>query len=91
MNTDNDSDYSDDESGKIRYVGNKMNFNEENVKLSVESIRVHYFFSEDVDIEKFLNETDIKMRLTHGNDWNCFVSEGSTKQIHHFKNKHTDG
>ena len=64
----------------IKYVGNKMNFNEENVKLSVESIRVHYFFSEDVDIEKFLNETDIKMRLTHGNDWNCFVSEGSTNK-----------
>ncbi len=50
-------------------------------------IRVHYFFSETIDIEKFLNETEIKVRLTNGPEWNNYVGEGSTKTIHHFKNK----
>lgn len=32
--------------------------------VSVNRIKVHYFFSEDEDINKFLNETEIKVRLT---------------------------
>jgi len=50
-------------------------------------IRVHYFFSETMDIDKFLNETEIKVRLTTGSEWNNYNAEGSTKTIHHFKNK----
>ena len=50
-------------------------------------IRVHYLFSEDIDIEKFLNETEVKLRLTNGQEWTNYVAEGSSKTIHHFKNK----
>jgi hypothetical protein len=50
-------------------------------------IRVHYLFSETIDIEKFLLDTEIKMRLTNGSEWSNYLAEGSTKSIHHFKNK----
>lgn len=54
-------------------------------------IRVHYFFSETVDIEKFLTETEIKMRFCVGPEWINYVGEGSTKTIHHFKNNQIGG
>ena len=54
-------------------------------------IRVHYFFSETMDIEKFLNETEIKFRLTSGQEWTNYYAEGSSKTIHHFKNKIAGG
>ena len=54
-------------------------------------IRVHYFFSETTDIEKFLSETEIKMRLCQGAEWVNYVAEGSTKTIHHFKNSQMGG
>ncbi|CAD8042870.1 unnamed protein product [Paramecium primaurelia] len=63
--------------------------NDENLKLNV--IRVHYFFSETTDIEKFLSETEIKMRLCQGSEWVNYVAEGSTKTIHHFKNSQMGG
>lgn len=59
--------------------------------LYVNKIRVHYFFSENENIEKFLQETEIKIRLTNGTDWNNFVAEGSSKTISHFQNKQTGG
>ena len=40
-----------------------------------------------MDIDKILNETEIKVRLTTGSEWNNYNAEGSTKTIHHFKNK----
>ncbi|KAM3136909.1 hypothetical protein pb186bvf_010994 [Paramecium bursaria] len=61
----------------------------QNLKMNV--IRVHYFFSETIDIEKFLSETEIKMRLTSGSEWVNYVAEGSTKTIHHFKNHQIGG
>lgn len=54
-------------------------------------MRVHYFFSETDDVEKFLLETEIKIRLTKGTDWNNFVAEGSSKTISHFQNKQMGG
>ncbi|KAL4506485.1 hypothetical protein ABPG72_000056 [Tetrahymena utriculariae] len=59
--------------------------------LSMNHIRVHYFFSEDLNIEKFLKDTQIKVRLTQGPDWNAFLAEGSSKTISHFKNKEQGG
>ena len=54
-------------------------------------IRVHYFFSEENSISKFLSETEIKCRLTQGTDWNSFIAEGSSKTISHFKNRFEGG
>lgn len=54
-------------------------------------IRVHYIFSETIDIEKFLSETEIKMRLTSGSEWVNYMGEGATKTIHHFKNHQIGG
>lgn len=59
--------------------------------LYINKIRVHYFFSENENIEKLLQETEIKIRLTNGTDWNNFIAEGSSKTISHFQNKQTGG
>jgi len=59
--------------------------------LYVNKIRVHYFFSENENIEKFLQDTEIKIRLTNGTDWNNFVAEGYSRTISHFQNKQTGG
>ena len=42
-------------------------------------LRVYYFFSENTDIRKFLNETDVQIRLTYTSDWNNYIAHGSTK------------
>ena len=45
-----------------------------------------------LNIEKFLTESEIKLRLTEGTDWNKnFLAEGSSKTISHFKNKKEEG
>lgn len=64
------------------YIG-QPNTNDKPIK----KMRVHYFFSETLNIEKFLAETEIKIRITQGTDWNKFVAEGSSGTISHFKNK----
>ena len=69
----------------------KANLANQTPFLYVNKIRVHYFFSENENIEKFLQETEIKIRLTNGTDWNNFVAEGSSKTISHFQNKQTGG
>ncbi len=48
---------------------------------------MHYFFSQTPDIQTFLDKTEIKIRLTHGTDWNNFVAEGSSKTLQHFVNR----
>jgi len=58
----------------------------EKLDVNINHIRVYYFFSEDLNIEKFINETEIKVRITQGQLWNSFLAEGSTKTLHHFKN-----
>lgn len=60
---------------------------------NINHIRVHYFFSEDDNIEKFIQDTEIKMRLTCGPhpDWNTYFAEGSSKTISHFNNKMQGG
>lgn len=53
----------------------------------VNKLKVHYFFSESLNIDKFLAETNIKIRLTQGPDWNRTLAEGSSCTVSHFKNK----
>ena len=42
---------------------------------------MHYFFSESLDLEKFLNDTEIKIRITDDKEWSNFIAEGTTKTI----------
>ena len=49
-------------------------------------LRVYYYFSEKTDIKKFLNETDIQIRLTYSQDWNDYIAHGSTKTLNQFQN-----
>ena len=42
---------------------------------------MHYFFSDGLDLETFLNDTEIKIRITNGPDWNKLIAEGSTKTL----------
>lgn len=48
---------------------------------------MEYFFSASEDISPFLNEVEIKFRLTHSQDWNDLFAEGSSKTVNHFKNR----
>ena len=59
--------------------------------LFVNKIRVHYFFSVNNDIDSFLNNSEIKLRLTNGTDWNNFVAEGTSKTFQHFTRYQNDG
>jgi len=52
---------------------------------AINSMRVHYLFSETMDIQKFFDETEICMRIVRGNDWNNFFAEGKTTSIKYFK------
>ena len=52
---------------------------------------MHYFFSDGTDLEPFFNDTEIKIRITQGTDWNKLLAEGSTKTLQHFKNRYTEG
>ena len=46
---------------------------------------MHYFFSDGLDLETFLNDTEIKIRITNGPDWNKLIAEGSTKPFNILK------
>lgn len=48
-------------------------------------LRVYYFFSESLDIDNFLSETEIQIRLTHTKDWNNYIAHGSTKTLSNFQ------
>jgi len=54
-------------------------------------MRVIYFFSETDDIETFINDTMVFIRITKGPDWGKdskdIVAEGTTKTISHFSTK----
>jgi len=43
------------------------------------------------DIKKFLNETDIQIRLTYSQDWNDYIAHGSTKTLNQFQNNRREG
>ena len=50
-----------------------------NEKLELNKIRVHYFFTENTLISQFLNDIEIKFRITFGSSWNTNVyAEGFT-------------
>lgn len=47
-------------------------------------LRVYYFFSEALDITKFLGETDLYIRLTYTKDWNNYIAHGSSRTLSNF-------
>jgi hypothetical protein len=55
--------------------------------LELNKLRLHYFFSETEDISKFLQNGEIQIRITKGNNWNDFIAEGTSKSINHFINR----
>jgi len=42
---------------------------------------MHYFFSIDREIKKFLENTEITIRLTIGPNWNKYIAEGTAKPL----------
>lgn len=52
--------------------------------IPLNKMRIHYFFSENNQIEKFLQNTEIAIRLTQNGSWTKFISEGKSKTIQHF-------
>jgi len=54
-------------------------------------MRIHYFFSETENVNKFLKESIIKIRLTEGHDWNNFLAEGCTNTLSTFRPGETVG
>lgn len=60
-------------------------------KFQINLLRVYYFFSETTNINKFLQETEIQVRLTYNKDWNNYIAQGSTKTLSNFENKREKG
>lgn len=54
-------------------------------------LRVYYYFSESIDITRFLSETDLHIRLTHTKDWNNYIAHGSSKTLSNFQNSREMG
>jgi hypothetical protein len=56
---------------------------ERNAKYNlIKGIKVHYLFSENPKIEKFLSSSEITVRITRGQSWNAVVAEGSTSGLY---------
>lgn len=70
---------------------NSKTINGEEESIKVKRIKVQYFFSGSPDIAGFLNETELKFRLTRTSDWNDFFAEGNSRTISHFNNKLKQG
>lgn len=54
-------------------------------------LRVYYFFSESIEINNFLSETELQIRLTHTKDWNNYIAHGSTKTLSNFQRYRESG
>ena len=50
----------------------------------INAMRIHYLFSETEDIPKFLEDTEIELRLVRGDDWNNYFAIGKTQTINQF-------
>ena len=49
------------------------------MKVEINKIRVHFFFTEFMDISDFVKNTEVEIRVTDGPDWNRFISTGKAK------------
>lgn len=55
------------------------------ITLEANKLRVHYFFTESIDIEEFLKDTEIEMRITDGPEWSNsnFLTQGTCKPFYY--------
>ena len=61
------------------------------IHFPVNILRLFYFFSEEMDISDFLENTKIDIRVTRTEDWNDLICHGSTNTVNGFKNKTEKG
>ena len=54
-------------------------------------LRIFYFFSETENIERFLEESELQLRLTYTKDFNNYLAHGSTRSFRNFQNQRTSG
>jgi len=47
------------------------------VNLKCNKMRIHYFFTEDYDIQQFINDTSIEIRITDGGEWKDTIAKGT--------------
>lgn len=57
----------------------------------VNLLRVYYYFSESLETNKFLSETEIQIRLTYSKDWNNYIAHGSSKTLTNFQRYREQG
>lgn len=66
-----------------------LDFNQfmENAKeYMLKKMRVHYFFTEkEVDLDDFISNTQIEIRITDGPNWNKVISKATCSPLIHFK------
>ena len=72
-------------------LGDCFKLEENKGAVSLNRIRLHYFFSETLSIEKLLDDSEIVIRLTVGPDWNKYIGQGSSGTVSHFKNNIENG
>ena len=65
---------------KSRSKDNQLESIDENedrlVDLKCNKLRIHYFFTENYNIENFINETVVEFRLTDGEEWKDIIANG---------------
>lgn len=54
--------------------------------MALNFIKIHYLFSESLNIERLINDSELVVRLTNGLDWNKYIAQGSSGTVSHFKN-----
>lgn len=59
------------------------------IKLKVNKLRVHYFFTEINNIEQFCKNTEIEIRLTDGPNWNKMLMQGKVYPFVHMNPKNS--
>ena len=63
---------------------------EELSSVFVNKLRVHYFFTENYEIEKFVDETESELRITDGPEWASVLAVGSSLPFKYFTSKDTE-
>lgn len=54
-------------------------------------LRIFYFFSENQNIQKFLEDSELQLRLTYTKDFNNYLAHGSTRSFRNFQNQRPSG
>lgn len=50
-------------------------------ELKCNKLRIHYFFTENYNIENFAKDTIVEVRLTDGEEWTNIIAQGKIKGI----------